>query len=113
MVIGSYNPLDSSVQGYPVFVSNKKDSDKNHDVSLKVSAGNLIQWDSESGGIIQLGKTYNFSGDANIYWSPLENGKIIDEATIYAGFTDALSEKDTITIAVKKENDVFIAKRVG
>lgn len=114
VVIGSYNPLDSSVPGYPIFISDERDSDKKHDVlSLKVSAGNLIQWDKKTGNIIQLGKEYQFSQYVNIYWSPIENGKIVEETIISAGTIDGLSQNDTITVTINRENDVFKAEKTG
>lgn len=114
VVIGSYNPLDSSVPGYPIFISDERDSSKKYDViSLKVSAGNLIQWDKKTGDIITIGKEYQFSKDANIYWSPLENGKTVEKTIISAGITDGLSQNDTITVTINRENDVFIAKKIG
>jgi len=114
VVIGSYNPLDSSVPGYPILVSDERNSRKKQDVlSLKVSAGNLIQWNKKTGDIISLGKEYHFSQNANIYWSPLENEKIVEETIISAGITDDLSQNDTITVTIKRKDDVFIAERTG
>ena len=114
VVIGSYNPLDSSVPGYPILVSDERDSGKEHDgLSLTVSAGNLIQWNKKTGDTISLGKEYHFSKDANIYWSPLENGKIVEETIISAEATDGLSQNETITVKINKENDVFIVEKTG
>lgn len=114
VVIGSYNPLDSSVPGYPILISDEGTSSKKQDVlSLKVSAGNLIQWDKTTGDITSLGKEYLFSKEANIYWSPLENGKIVEETIISARTTDSLSQNDTITVTIHRENDIFIAERTG
>lgn len=114
VVIGSYNPLDSSVPGFPVLISDESASGKKHDaLSLKVTAGNLIRWDKKTGDIIQLGKEYHFSQDVNIYWSPLENGKIVEETIISIGIIDGLFQNDTITVTIKRKNDVFKAEKTG
>lgn len=112
VVIGSYNPLDSSVPGYPVLISDERHSAKKRAaLSLKVSAGSLIQWDRKTGEIIPLGKEYHFSQNANIYWSPLEDGKIVEKTIISAGVTDGLSQDDTINVTISKKNNVYIAER--
>lgn len=90
--------------GYPVLISDERYSAKKRAaLSLKVSAGSLIQWDRKTGEVIPLGKEYHFYPNANIYWSPLEDEKIVEKTIISAGVTDGLSQDDTINVTISKK----------
>lgn len=50
-----------------------------------------------------MGKEYHFYPNANIYWSPLEDEKIVEKTIISAGVTDGLSQDDTINVTISKK----------
>lgn len=115
--LGSYDPLMSSVPGYPMIVSNDNSnvsgqSGKNL-VRIIVDKGNLISWDKNTGKINELGQKGLFEPDDNVFWSPLDDGILCKSARI---IVDLLEDKNKIAtsgiIIEEQEPGIYTAEKI-
>ncbi|MDE7422540.1 MAG: hypothetical protein K2N51_02415 [Lachnospiraceae bacterium] len=113
IVLGTYNPLSSAVPGYPIIVSDSKDSDVNVNISIFASQGQLLQWNQETGHVTELGQSGTFKNGERIFWSPLNNGKLVKEAKIEAKLFVSDELESTVNVKIVEETEgVYTAKRI-
>lgn len=113
IVLGTYDPLSSSVPGYPVMISNSKKTEADVKFSITATEGQLLLWNQETGDVKELGKNGTFEGDERIFWSPLNNGKLVDETEIEVNLYIKDQLEDTVDIKIAMETDgTYAAKRI-
>ncbi len=100
IVLGTYDPLSSTVPGYPVMISNSKKKEAGVNFSITTSEGQLLQWDQETGDVKELGKTGTFKGDKRIFWSPVNHGKIVGETEIRVDLLVEDQLEDTVNVKI-------------
>lgn len=113
IILGTYDPLSSSVPGYPVMISNSKKNEADVKFSITASEGQLLLWNQETGDVKELGKNGIFEGDERIFWSPLNNGKLVEETEIQVNLFIKDQLEDTVDIKIVMETDgTYVAKRI-
>lgn len=114
IVLGSYNPVSSNVPGYPVMISSSKKNETDVKFSITALGGQFLQWNQETGDVKELGKSSTFKADKKIFWSPLNNGKLVEEAKIEVNLfiKDQLEDTVEVKIVMEKEG-VYTAKRIN
>lgn len=113
IVLGTYDPLSSTVPGYPVIITNTKKNQTNVRFSIDVTEGQLLQWDEETGDIRELGKSTTLIGNGKLFWSPLKSGKLVENAKIEVNLfiKDKLENTVDVEIDMEKEG-TYTAKRI-
>lgn len=115
--LGSYDPLMSSVPGYPMIVSSASSngfgqSERNL-IRIKVNNGNLISWDKNTGKTTEIGKEGLFESGDNVFWSPLNDGILCESAKI---IVDLLEDKNKIAtseiIIEEQESGIYTAEKI-
>lgn len=113
IVLGTYDPLSSTVPGYPVIISNSKKNEADVKFSITASEGQLLLWNQETGDAKELGKNGTFEGDERIFWSPLNNGRLVEETEIEVNLYIKDQLEDTVDIKIVMETDgIYAAKRI-
>lgn len=78
VLMEQYSPLISSAPGIPFSIQYKESIDE---MKIEVNKGNIILWHKDDGIVENKGKIYEGKKEDIIYWSPLENQKLVDENT--------------------------------
>jgi len=111
--LGTYNPLTSTVPGYPVMVSNSKSKEMDVEFSITTSEGQLLQWNQETGEVKELGNSGTFKGNEKIFWSPLSNGKLVKETKINVDLFVMKHLEDNVNVKITMEaENAYKAKRI-
>jgi len=111
--LGTYDPLTSTIPGYPVMISNSKSSEDDTEFSITTSEGQLLQWNQETGEVEELGKSGTFKENENIFWSPLSDGKLVKEAQINVDLLIMEQLEDTVSVKITMDTDhAYKAKKI-
>lgn len=97
VLMEQYSPLISSAPGIPFSIQYKESIDE---MKIEVNKGNIILWHKDDGVVENKGKIYEGKKEDIIYWSPLENQKLVDENT-------------EISIKVIKDKNIVEEKQVS
>ena len=112
VLLPSYSPVMSSVPGFPFeFKTMMTDgtSTSDYDMEISVDNGSLISWNINTGEIIDNAKLYKGKSKATLYWSPLNEQEIVENAQI---LVKIYKNKEIIcsqTITITQENQIFYA----
>lgn len=113
IVLGTYDPLTSTIPGYPIIVSDSKDNDVNVNISIFASEGQLLQWNQETGDVRELGKSGTFKNGERIFWSPINNGKLVKEAKIEVKLFVSDELESTVNVKIVEETEgAYTVKRI-
>lgn len=111
-LMARYSPLTSSVPGYPFRFefaqSGMKDSDADT-MRITVDKGRLLDWNRKNGSVTDYGKDYEMNSDKALFWSPLEDGKMTERATITISIVKNKKEIGEQKISIKEENNFYYA----
>ena len=111
--LGTYDPLTSTVPGYPVMISNSKNNETDVEFSITTSKGQLLQWNQKTGEVKELGKSGTFKGNEKIFWSPLSDGKLVKETQINVDLFIRKHLQDNVSVKITMgTKNAFIAKRI-
>lgn len=108
--LGKYSPLDSSVPGFPIIISDVAqfaneytDIMSEEKVRLETENGEFVLWESDTGKVEHVGQTGLFRRDEKIFWSPLTDDGLCSETKIIV--CSDKNEAGKIVLSIKEADE--------